>query len=228
MDLKIKKSIYLVRGSKEETYSSFKNRILKLTKEFLKRETLKELKIVLTESAPPLISIIPFKKNKIAAISVKDENVTALTEIYRAVGFVGVFPVSEVVPVSYKKIWDDGFSTPGVGLLTLFNKKRDIKNETFLNIWHNSHTPISLEIHPLWNYNRNVVKAKRTDNIESWDGIVEEHFKTKSDLMNPIKFFGNVANMIPNMIKVYRDTKSFIDYKTIEPYLVKEYHLKSF
>jgi len=33
--------------------------------------------------------------------------------------------------------------------------------------------------------------------------------------------------MIPNMISVYTDTKSFLDYGTIETYLTAEYHIKS-
>jgi hypothetical protein len=79
----------------------------------------------------------------------------------------------------------------------------------------------------LWNYNRNVVDQKASWNKESWDGIVEEHFRTNSDLLNPIKFFGKPYRIIQNMVKVYSDTKSFIDYKTIEPYLAMEYYVKS-
>jgi hypothetical protein len=45
--------------------------------------------------------------------------------------------------------------------------------------------------------------------------------------VNPFKFFGNPAVIVPRMINVYRDTNSFLDYKTIEPYFVSEYHIKS-
>lgn len=61
----------------------------------------------------------------------------------------------------------------------------------------------------------------------AWDGIVEEHFRTSSDLLNPLKFFGNPLIMVYNMLRVYFDTKSFLDYKTIETYLATEIWIKS-
>jgi hypothetical protein len=97
----------------------------------------------------------------------------------------------------------------------------------FIHRWHNGHTPLSLKIHPLWNYNRNVVLEKLTNDSKEWDGIVEEHFKIKSDLLNPLKFFGNPIIMVYNMLRVYFDTKSFLDYKTIEPYFATEIWIKS-
>ena len=50
--------------------------------------------------------------------------------------------------------------------------------------------------------------------------------KTRSELLNPFKFFGNPLVIIPRMIYVYTDTKLFLDYGTIEPYLVAEYWVK--
>ena len=79
----------------------------------------------------------------------------------------------------------------------------------------------------LWNYNRNTVENYSSNTIELWDGIVEEHCKTREDLLNPFKFFGKPTSIIQNMITVYKDTKSFLDYGSIEPYLAMEYWLKS-
>ena len=76
-------------------------------------------------------------------------------------------------------------------------------------------------------YDRNVVDRRGLRNIESWDSILEEHCKTKAELLNPTKFFGGVLKIIPNIISVYLDTKSFLDYGTIETYLTAEYHIKS-
>jgi hypothetical protein len=45
--------------------------------------------------------------------------------------------------------------------------------------------------------------------------------------MNPLKFFGPLHVMVQRMINVYRDTSSFLDYKTIETYLTAEYWVKS-
>jgi hypothetical protein len=105
--------------------------------------------------------------------------------------------------------------------VTLFKKKSDIDFATFIDRWHNGHTPLSLEIHPMWNYSRNVVK-KAVGGCIHYDGIVEEHFRTRSDLLNPLKFFGHPLTMIPNMWRVYSDVKGFLDYPTIATYLATE------
>ena len=221
------KTIYLVRGNKTESYVNFKNRMLSLVNRLVENNSTILVKVVLTESAPPSISIIPFKKDKIASISIKTNEEKEFKELTEAKGFAGYFEVTEALPVAYDKSWDDGSITPGVCLLTLFNQKKSIDYKTFIDRWHNSHTPLSLKIHPLTHYDRNVVDKHGTSNSENWDGIVEEHCKTKSELLNPTKFFGGTLKMIPNMISVYTDTKSFLDYGTIETYLTAEYHIKN-
>lgn len=223
----MKKIIYLVRGEKSETYSNFKERILLIIENIVKTNNNILAKVVLTESTPPSISIIPFKKDKIASISLQTNEENFFDMLISVKGFAGFYEVTEALPVAYDKNWSDGEVTPGTCLLTLFNQKKGIDYATFINRWHNSHTPLSLKIHPLTHYNRNVVQKNGEKNNEKWDGIVEEHCKTRSDLLNPTKFFGGTLKMIPNMISVYTDTKSFIDYGTIETYLTAEYYIKS-
>ena len=221
------KKIYLIRGLKAESYYTFKDRMLLLTNKLTQQNTCKQVKVVLTENPPPAISIIPFKKKKVAVISITYEKIFQDKEIKQSEGYTGTFEVTEALPVAYTKTWKDGEPTHGVCLLTLFNQKNNIDYSTFIDRWHNSHTPLSLKLHPLWHYNRNVVDQRDLDNTENWDGIVEEHFRTRAELLNPFKFFGNPLQIIPNMIEVYRDTNSFLDYNTIEPYMAKEYFIKS-
>ena len=221
------KEIVLIKGLENETYIQFSERILSLGNSFFKDKDIVKLKVTLTVNPPPIFSVIPFKKRKIAAISFYSSNNKHLEMLRNEPGFDGCYLVHEAIPVAYKKTWDDGSATPGVCLLTLFRQKNGIDYETFIHRWHNGHTPLSLKIHPLWNYNRNVVKEKLTDASYEWDGIVEEHFRTTSDLMNPVKFFGNPLIMVYNMLRVYFDTKSFLDYKTIEPYFATEIWIKS-
>lgn len=223
----MEKIIYLVQGLPSESYGQFKNRVFEAMNLVANNEKPESLKVVLTENPPPAISIIPFKKQKIASISVLQKNKNLSETLLKTQGFSGVYQVTEALPVVYEKTWEDGEPTPGVNLLTLFRQKKSISYETFIDRWHNSHTPLSLRLHPLWNYNRNVVNEKLTDNSTNWDGIVEEHFRTKSELLNPFKFFGKPLSIIPNMLEVYTDTKAFLDYKTIETYLATEYHIVS-
>ena len=222
----MRKDIYLIRGAKSESYEDFKDRIFKKLHSL--SNLFDKISLTITEKKPPLISIIPFKKSKIAAISVvhssKQDMDHSLLELE---GFAGAYGVEEALPVAYEKTWADGQVTPGVCMLTLFRKKKKIDYETFINRWHNGHTPLSLKIHPLWHYNRNVVRHSLFPDSEKFDGVVEEHCKTRSELFNPFKFFGNPLILIPRMLQVYFDVNSFLDYPSIEPYLVSEYHFKS-
>lgn len=223
---KTTKQIYLIRGSEDESYKAFKDRIHWEADLFTNDESISGVSYSLTEQAPPSISIIPFQDKKIAAISIYKDDNRLIRSFQKLNGFEGAYQVTEALPVQYEKVWEDGDKTPGVCLLTLFKQKKNIDYSAFIDRWHNSHTPLSLKYHPLWHYNRNVVDKKLAKNSNDWDGIVEEHMKTRSELMNPFKFFGPLHLILQRMIHVYRDTKSFLDYKTIEPYLVAEYRLK--
>jgi hypothetical protein len=223
----MKKEIYLIKGTENEGYTQFSNRILKLSKALAENELVIKIKISYTAVPPPRFSVIPFKKEKIAAVSIYTNHGKDGIIQDEIPGFSGFYGVEEAIPVAYEKTWEDLKVTPGDCLLTLFQKKKSIDYKTFIHRWHNGHTPLSLEIHPLWNYNRNVVREKLTNNSKEWDGIVEEHFRTSSDLLNPLKFFGNPMTMVYNMVRVYFDTQSFLDYKTIEPYFATEIWIKS-
>lgn len=221
------KDIYLINGIADESYEQFSTRILFLAESLKNQKEIDRLSVTFTSNPPPIISIIPFKNKKIAAISVYPNKIYSRNSIVNEPGFFGAYEVNEALPVAYKKDWPDKQVTPGACLLTLFRQKKGISYDTFINRWHNGHTPLSLKIHPLWHYNRNVVKEKITNLSYEWNGIVEEHTRTKTELLNPLKFFGNPFTMIYNMARVYFDTQSFLDYKTIETYLVTEIHIKS-
>lgn len=224
----MKKEIYILRDVDGETYSGFRDRMMAVARESAQVYEPAKMWLTLTETPPPVISVIPFRRKKIAVFSMirRDEDSRPAELLISNQGFRSACTVDEAIPVSYSKSWKNGTVTPGVCLLTLFRPRKGISHETFLDIWHNSHTPLSLRIHPLWHYNRNVVKQPIAPGEPPWGGIVEEHFRTRADLLNPFLFFGNPLVIIQHMVEVYRDTKAFIDYSTMETYLVRENHLK--
>jgi len=223
----MRKEIYLVRGNEKEGYQGFTDRIFKTANDLIQNADPEALKLTLTEQSPPKISVIPFKKSRIAVISIYRNGNGSIDLLKNTPGFSGAFKVEEALPVALKKTWPDGEPTPGVCLLTLFHRKPGIDYDTFINRWHNGHTPLSLKIHPLTHYNRNVVLQKLCDHSDWYDGIVEEMTRTRSELLNPFKFFGNPLEIAGNMISVYKDVRSFLDYGRVETYLTTEYHLKS-
>ena len=222
----MQKTISIIRGFKYESYDDFHDRI-KLIIQQIAELNAKKFHYTITLEKPPKISVIPFSKEKIALISVTSED-NSFFEIIRGTdGFSGSFKVTEALPVEYEKDWDDGEATPGVCLLTLFRKKKGLDYDTFIDRWHNGHTPLTLKIHPIYHYNRNEVTGSLGNPPVLYDGIVEEHCLTRKELMNPFKFFARSGLAPVNMIKTYFDVKSFIDYKSIETYLVAEYQVVS-
>jgi hypothetical protein len=216
------KQISIIRGNESETYDEFHTRIKDLSAKF-KSSTY--LHYTITLELPPKRSVIPFRTDKIALISLKANDDAVLEPLTGESGFSGTFTVDEALPIAYTKDWPDGETTPGVCLLTLFRQKKNIDREAFINRWHNGHTPLTLKIHPIYHYSRNEVIRAAGNPPVHYDGIVEEHCRTESELFNPFKFFAKSGFAPINMIKTYFDVNSFIDYKSIETYLVREYVL---
>jgi len=221
----MQKEIYLLRGSSAESYAAFQEEIFGVADRLVRETAPEKLSVTLTTEPPPRLTVIPFVPKKIAAISLIRERAAPMKFPNLESDLCGAYRVEEALPVQYEKSWNNGTITPGICLLTLFRRRPGLDHPTFLHRWHHSHTPLSLRIHPLWHYNRNVVTGTLAPGSEPWEGIVEEHMKSRADLLNPFRFFGNPLVIVQRMIEVYRDTRSFLDYKTIEPYLVREYHL---
>jgi len=223
----MQKEIYILRSSVHEDYTKFKDRVFGLSIQAVNQYNPESMKACLTVRRPPLISVIPFRKKKVAVISVTREQGPPMDLILQADGFEGGYLVEEAIPVAYRKEWEDGSLTPGVCLLTLFHSKPGLDRETFIRRWHMGHTPLSLHLHPLWNYNRNVVLSNLDGDSRWYDGIVEEQFIRSSDLLNPLVFFGPPLKTPRHMYQVLQDTRSFIDMKRMETYLAMEVHFKS-
>lgn len=218
------KYISIIRGKEDESYDTFHDRISDIVKQITNALPASSyLHYTITLEKPPKRSVIPFRKDKIALVSVKTEQDIDLDVIKSAEGYSGTFHVTEALPIAYSRDWPEGEATPGVCLLTLFRQKKGIDHETFINRWHNGHTPLTLKIHPIYHYNRNEVTGSAGNPPVHFDGIVEEHCRTRSELFNPFRFFAKSGFAPLNMVKTYFDVNSFIDYRSIETYLVQEF-----
>ncbi len=126
------KEIYIFRGLPSEEYDSFRKRIIELSRDLIDQYAPETLKINLTVKAPPRASVIPFKKKKVAVLSLTGSSASIMDLATKAEGFTGGYVVEEAIPVAYDKTWEDGEPTPGECLLTLFHSKPGIDRETFL------------------------------------------------------------------------------------------------
>ncbi len=223
------KWMYVLRG-RDESYGAWSERMRNDVSRRLLALGPTRLQLTVTESPPPKPSLFPFNKEPLALFNIYDqsEDPSRYTEVLlEEAPSVSGYEVEEAYPVSYEKTWPDGEPTPSPILLTMLRKKPGITTEEYIRRWHGGHTPLSLEIHPLWYYQRNVVRKPVTEGAEPSDGIVLEACPTRGDLLNPAKFFGGPLRMLPNMLRVANDIKGFLDLKRTENFYATEYHLRS-
>ena len=223
-----RKWMYVLRGE-GEPHAAWSERMKEVAEEALELGPSK-LQLTVTEAPPPRANLFPFKTQPIAIVNVYEEvdAPSRYTNLLRgAASSVSGYLVDEAYPVAYEKSWADGEPTPSPILLTMLRKKESVTTEEFIDRWHNGHTPLSLEIHPLWYYQRNVIVAPITEGAEPSDGIVLEACRTRGDLLNPARFFGGALKMVPNMLRVANDISGFLDMKKTETFFATEYHLRS-
>jgi hypothetical protein len=188
------------------------------------------LKLSITEDQVPRVSVLPLRRVPFALLSMWSES-DVLAASRNGIAKLNLrwaaYRVSEALPVSYHRTWPDAERSPGAVLLTLFRKKPALTQERFIDIWHGEHTPLSLQVHPLWSYTRNVVEAALSHAAPDFDGIVEEHFRELKDILRPWRMFGGKARMLPNMLKIGLHVHTFLHLPSIENYLLREYHIRS-
>ncbi|MBI5487586.1 MAG: EthD domain-containing protein [Deltaproteobacteria bacterium] len=230
----MRKLQFLVQGPKNRPLDAFGADVLIQLAPRLLALAPARLKATFTAEPPPRLSVIPFRRTPLALISVwtdddGDGTAAAWAETLRVAGLgtVAGYRVDESYPCSYARDWPDEARTPGAGLLTLLSRKKGLADGEFFRRWFDGHSPLSLRIHPLWNYARNVVRSPVVPGAPSLDGIVEEHFRTSEDLTNPVRFFGGLPWMLPNMLRVALDIQGFLDLRTLASWYVAEYWLKS-
>jgi hypothetical protein len=221
--------MYVLRGN-GESHQAWANRMRNEVSQRLLGLEPAKLQLTLTEAPPPKLSLFPFKSQPIAIFNVYDDtnDPSRFSEaLQNAASSVSGYEVEEAYPVPYDKAWSDGEPTPSPILLTMLRKKTGISDGEFIERWHDGHTPLSLVVHPLWYYQRNVIRGPVTEGAEPSDGIVLEACRTRNDLLNPTRFFGGALKMVPNMVRVANDIKGFLDMKKTETFYATEYHLRS-
>ena len=221
--------MYVLRGD-GESHQAWADRMRNEVSQRLLGLQPSKLQLTVTETPPPKLTLFPFKSQPMAIFNVYDDAAdhTRFSEaLQSSASSVSGYEVEEAYPVAYDKAWSDGEPTPSPILLTMLRKKAGISTEEFTRRWHDGHTPMSLEIHPLWYYQRNVVREAVTDGADPSDGIVLEACRTRGDLLNPTRFFGGALKMVPNMLRIASDINGFLDMRKTETFYATEYHLRS-
>ena len=225
------KYIFLIHSPENTELRAFKSRLFEALVPRLLGLNPEKLKIDLTEPKLPRVAVVPFKRTRLSMISVWDEWDDRAAEWQAEMSSLGWqvfgYQVAESTPVAYRKDWKDGEVSPGMVMLTIMKKNARLNHEQFMQEWFGHHTPMAMRIHPLWNYIRNVVESAVVEGAFPFDGIVEEHVRQRRDITNPVRYFGGLVHVIPNMIRVGLHARKFLDLSVIENYLLTEYHIRS-
>ena len=99
-----------------------------------------------------------------------------------------VYWLVESVIREYARIdWPLGVRSPGATLLALLRKRPELGEPEFRERWEH-HSRLSVRLHPLTRYHRNVVAGAGGDEPPDCDGLVEERIGTLEDLA-PERFY---------------------------------------
>ncbi len=133
--------------------------------------------------------------------------------------------VTESVPLRCPdRTWADGERSPGVTLWTAFPKPDRLSDEAFFAHWYGSHTPLSFEVHPLWQYVRNAVARALTPGAPAFRAIVEERFRGLDEILDLKRFF---AGDLANVKRTLDDLAVFTDMATMNTTPMSEFVVKS-
>jgi hypothetical protein len=135
--------------------------------------------------------------------------------------------VTESVPRDFAspRDWRLGARSPGLVMISAFPQPARLARAEFIARWHGSHTPLALEVHPLWRYVRNVVARVLTPGAAELAGVVEEHVRERTDLLDPARFYGGAERAAANMQRILADARSFLDLEHVTSVVTSQYIL---
>lgn len=157
----------------------------------------------------------------VGASEAEASDVAALLE--GASAHVDGFRVETELCLDYERGWALGERSPGVVQVTFLRRKAGLDDAAFLHAWHGVHTPLALEIHPLWRYDRNVVTGAITAGAPPYEGLIELHFRDEADLREPLRMYGGSKE---NMKRIQSDVVQWIDLSNIVVVPMSQYVLR--
>jgi hypothetical protein len=124
--------------------------------------------------------------------------------------------------------WPDGERSPGVTVLTTFDKRAGLDDRTFFDHWYGHQTPMSAAMQPRVRYVRNAVVRGLTPGAPPLRAIVEEGWPTVEHLTDPFRFFGTDSpDEMGENIRIMLDSmKVFAESESLRTYTMSEYLLR--
>jgi hypothetical protein len=123
--------------------------------------------------------------------------------------------------------WPAGNRSPGITVLTVFDKKPGLDDDVFYGHWYGHQTPMSAAMQPRVRYVRNAVVRGLTPGASPLRAIVEEAWPSVTHLTDPYLFFGapDDQTMGENIRVMLDSMKVFADASTLRTFTMSEYLL---
>lgn len=138
--------------------------------------------------------------------------------------------VTESAPIRYpRRTWRDGERSPGIAQVTLFPRRADLDESTFLGRWHGGHTQLTFEVHPYVRYLRHAVVRPLTPDAPPIDGVVCESLPSLAHLLDPNLLHRATTDeeLRTNRRRVLDDIRTFLDLERLETLPMGEWILRS-
>ena len=126
--------------------------------------------------------------------------------------------------------WPDGQRSPGIMMVTTFDKPERFTYEQWYERWYETQSPMSEEMQPRMRYVRNAVVRPITPDAPSIKGIVDEAWPSAEHITNPMLFYGaegSQEKLMQNLKTMLESVTSFLDLDNIRNTTMSEYILKS-
>jgi len=173
-----------------------------------------QVSIHVTHLVPPRLSLVPFRRDALALVSLTGSEASltaAQLALAKLPGRLEGWKVEESIPVPRR-------AEARATLVTFFRQSARVDRNLFMQRWFDEHTPMTLEVHPVVGYVRNVVTSPLLHGAPSWDGIVTEDFADLRDLTT-LRLFGRGPRALANVVRIGRHVSSFLDLPSIQTYL---------
>jgi hypothetical protein len=201
------------------------------------------LEMHLDDSDAQVATMVPVPDDELpvrAAVSVWVDNHDAHREYESVLADAGIrragYLVTESLYRDYggnehaaPREWADGERSPGIVMLTIFDKPPGMDDDTFYGHWYTHQSPMSEWMQPRCRYVRNAVVRALTPGAPRYKAIVAEAWPRAELLTDLPAFFGSPdGSDLGERIRIMLDsTKLLYDPATMRTYTLSEYILKS-
>lgn len=229
----MEKLVYLLWRDPREPGEVFAKRLLASAGPELVRRGARSLELHVADAPGDLHATVPIRDERDAIAAAAsfwlpsvDERAPFERVLAEASTRSAGYLVTESVPRDLAaRDWPLGARSPGLVMISVFPQPSRLSRDEFIARWHGSHTPLSLEVHPLWRYVRNVVARKLAAGVPDYAGIVLEQVREPADLLDPARFYGGRERMAENMKRILDDARSFLDLEDVMSVVTSEYIL---